>query len=63
MRIKLLHNYTGGVVLDFDIDRESPFQPGIPVSPDKFSGRQETIKKILRYVNNLIKNPKKPIDE
>ena len=41
--------------LDFDIDRESPFQPGIPVSPDRFSGRQETIKKILRYVNPAIK--------
>lgn len=41
--------------MDFDIDRESPFQPGIPVSPDKFSGRQETIKKILRYVNPAIK--------
>ena len=39
---------------DFDFDRESPFQPGIPVSPDRFSGRQETIKKILRYVNNAI---------
>ena len=41
--------------MDFDIDRESPFQPGIPVSPDRFSGRQETIKKILRYVNPAIK--------
>lgn len=40
---------------DYDFDRESPFQPGIPVSPDRFSGRQETIKKILRYVNNAIK--------
>ena len=36
---------------DFDLDRESPFQPGIPVSPDRFRGRQETIYKILRYVN------------
>ena len=41
--------------MDFDFDRESPFQPGIPVSPDRFSGRQETIKKILRYVNPAIK--------
>ena len=40
---------------DFDFDRESPFQPGIPVSPDRFSGRQETIKKILRHVNSAIK--------
>ncbi|WP_407381787.1 AAA family ATPase [Methanobrevibacter sp.] len=39
---------------EFDFDRESPFQPGIPVSPDKFRGRQETIKKILRYVNPAI---------
>lgn len=41
--------------MDFDIDRESPFQPGIPVSPDRFSGRQDTIKKILRHVNPAIK--------
>lgn len=41
--------------MDFDYDRESPFQPGIPVSPDRFSGRNETIKKILRYVNPAIK--------
>ena len=41
--------------MDFDFDRESPFQPGIPVSPERFSGRQETIKKILRYVNPTIK--------
>lgn len=41
--------------MDFDLDRESPFQPGIPVSPDRFCGRQETIKKILRYVNPAIK--------
>ena len=41
--------------MDFDFDRESPFQPGIPVSPDRFRGRQETIKKILRYVNPAIK--------
>ena len=41
--------------MDLDIDRESPFQPGIPVSPDRFSGRQETIKKILRHVTPTIK--------
>ena len=40
---------------DFDFDRESPFQPGIPVSPDRFRGRQETIEKILRYVNTVLK--------
>lgn len=38
-----------------DFDRESPFQPGIPVSPDRFSGREKTIEKILRYVNPAIK--------
>ena len=37
--------------MDFDFDRESPFQPGFPVYPDKFKGRQETIEKILRRVN------------
>lgn len=41
--------------MDFDFDRESPFQPGIPVSPDRFSGRNDTIKKILRYVSPAIK--------
>ena len=39
---------------EFDLDRESPFQPGIPVSPDRFKGHQDTIKKILRYVNTAI---------
>ena len=41
--------------MDFDLDRESPFQPGIPVSPDRFQGRQETIIKILRNVNSALK--------
>ena len=41
--------------MDFDFDRESPFQPGIPVSPDRFSGRQDTVEKILRYVSPAIK--------
>ena len=41
--------------MDFDFDRESPFQPGIPVSPDRFRGRQKTIEKILRYVGPAIK--------
>ena len=40
---------------EFDYDRESPFQPGILVSPDRFIGRKDTIKKILRYVNSAIK--------
>lgn len=30
---------------EFDFDRESPFQPRIPVSPDRFSGRQENNQK------------------
>ena len=31
--------------MDFesDYDRESPFQPGIPVSPDRFIGGKDTI--------------------
>ena len=40
---------------DYNFDRESPFQPGTPVSPDRFMGRQKTIKKILRYVNTALK--------
>ncbi len=40
---------------NIDYDRESPFQPGVSVSPSKFRGRQETIVKILRYVNKAIK--------
>lgn len=43
------------MAFEFDFDRESPFQPGIPVYPDRFIGRQETIKKILRYVGPAIK--------
>ena len=41
--------------MDVDIDRESPFQPGTPVYPDRLRGRKETIEKILRYVNPAIK--------
>lgn len=40
---------------DLDIDRESPFQPGFPVSPDNFKGRRKSIKKILRYFPNAKK--------
>ena len=40
---------------EFDFDRESPFQPGIPVFPDRFKGRQETIRKILRRANIIYK--------
>ena len=35
----------------YDLDKESPFQPGKPVSPDYFKGRAEIVNKILRYVN------------
>ena len=38
-----------------DFDRESPFQPEIPVFPDRFKGRQETIRKILRRANIIYK--------
>ena len=37
---------------DLSIDRESPFQPGKPVSPYYFKGRHSSIQKILRYYNN-----------
>lgn len=36
-------------LFDLDIDRESPFEAGTPVSPDNFKGRIDTIKKIVRY--------------
>ena len=36
---------------EYDFDKESPFQPGKPVSPDYFSGRKKILAKILRYVN------------
>ena len=38
------------------IDRESPFQPGKPVSPHYFKGRHSSIQKILRYYNNARNN-------
>lgn len=34
---------------NIDLDRESPFEPGKPVPPDRFIGRKKTINKILRY--------------
>ncbi len=43
------------VKFEFDIDRESPFQPGKPVTPDNFKGRHSSIRKILRYVNKAKK--------
>ena len=39
----------------YDYDRESPFQPGIPVSPNRFIGRTKNIDHILRHVNPVIK--------
>ncbi len=33
---------------------ESPFDPGHPVSPEKFKGRQEDVTKILRYIPKII---------
>lgn len=41
---------------DLSIDRESPFQPGKPVSPHYFKGRYSSIQKILRYYNNARHN-------
>lgn len=40
---------------DFDFDKESPFQPGKPVSPYYFKGRTKIVKKILRYLNKAEK--------
>lgn len=40
---------------DFDFDKESPFQPGHPVSPYYFKGRTKIVKKILRYLNKAEK--------
>lgn len=37
------------LINDLDLDKQSPFQPGIPVSPENFKGRQQSIQKILRY--------------
>ncbi|MDR2623807.1 MAG: ATP-binding protein [Methanobrevibacter sp.] len=35
------------------VDKESPFQPGQPVDPDKFKGRKENIKEISRYLKQI----------
>lgn len=37
------------LINDLDLDKQSPFQPWIPVSPENFKGRQQAIQKILRY--------------
>ena len=43
--------------MDYE-DKESPFQPGFPVSPDYFMGRKKIVDKILRYVPKVYKgNP------
>lgn len=34
------------VKFEFDIDRESSFQPGKPVTPDNFKGRHSSIRKM-----------------
>lgn len=43
-------------ILEFN---ESPFDPGHPVSPEKFKGRQDDVEKILRYIPKII-NQKRP---
>lgn len=35
---------------EYNFDRESPFEPGKPASPELFIGRQKTMTKILRNV-------------
>ena len=43
--------------MDYE-DKESPFQPRFPVSPDYFMGRKKIVDKILRYVPKVYKgNP------
>ena len=39
-----------------NLDYDSPFQPSTPVNPVFFEGREEIIKKILRYFPKIIKN-------
>lgn len=43
-------------ILEFS---ESPFDPRHPVSPEKFKGRQDDVKKILMYIPKII-NQKRP---
>lgn len=38
-----------------NLELESPFQPYTPVKPEFFKGREEIIKKILRYLNKSMK--------
>lgn len=38
-----------------NLELESPFQPSSPVKPEFFKGREEIIKKILRYLNKSMK--------
>lgn len=41
---------------DYIVDElETPFQPEYPVKPDYFKGRNDIIKKILRYLNKSLK--------
>ena len=35
-------------------ERESPFQPGRPVSPDKFKGREDIINEIIKYFHSIV---------
>ena len=39
---------------------ESPFMPGLPVTPDKFKGRTDDINKVIRYMPS-VKNGKQNI--
>ncbi|MDO5850181.1 MAG: ATP-binding protein [Methanobacteriaceae archaeon] len=38
-----------------DLNKKSPFEPLNPASPENFKGRTKTIKKVLRYVNEIEK--------
>lgn len=35
-------------------ERESPFQPGRPVSPEKFKGREDIINEIIKYFHSIV---------
>ncbi len=35
-------------------DKESLFQPGQPVSPDRFKGREDIIENVLKYFPSIV---------
>lgn len=43
----------GGIVIMEIVPKESLFQPGQPVSPDRFKGREQILKEILKYFQGI----------